>query len=74
MVHSKDQERCEQNKECMYTECRQCKEKQLSCENADGKHRNQRIDKEKDGKKKVVNKTVKENSPRHKRNISRRTK
>ncbi|WAR13556.1 hypothetical protein MAR_027736 [Mya arenaria] len=50
----------------MYRECRQCEDKQLSCENADGKQvlwnmwKNQRIDKEKDGKKTVGNKTVKE--------------
>ncbi|WAR19946.1 hypothetical protein MAR_001784 [Mya arenaria] len=73
MVHSKDANVLineivctQENKECMYRECRQCEDKQLSCENADGKQvlwnmwKNQRIDKEKDGKKTVVNKTVKE--------------
>ncbi|WAR03052.1 hypothetical protein MAR_009610 [Mya arenaria] len=72
MVHSKDANVLineivctQENKECMYRECRQCEDKQLSFENADGKQvlwnmwKNQRIDKEKDGKKKVVNKTVK---------------
>ncbi len=53
-------------KDCMYRECGECKQKKLDCSNADGKQvqwnmwKNLRIEKDRGGNTKVVNKTVKE--------------